>query len=94
MYNVLYYVAHPNVKLFITHGGLHSTEETVSNAIPIVGVPFFADQYLNMKIVEQKGYGKLVNFFEMTEESFENAVKEVLSNARYVQSIIFIQIII
>lgn len=93
MYNVLYYVAHPNVRLFITHGGLHSIEETVNNAIPIVGVPFFADQYLNIKIVEQQGYGKLVNFFEMTEESFENAVKEVLSNARYIQSVILIQII-
>uniref|UniRef100_A0A2S2P224 UDP-glucuronosyltransferase n=2 Tax=Schizaphis graminum TaxID=13262 RepID=A0A2S2P224_SCHGA len=76
-------LAHPNVRLFITHGGLHSIEETVSNAIPIVGVPFFADQYLNMKIVEQKGYGKLVNFFEMTEESFGNATKEVLSNVMF-----------
>ncbi|CAI6351634.1 unnamed protein product [Macrosiphum euphorbiae] len=76
-------LAHPNVRLFITHGGLHSIEETVSNAIPIVGVPFFADQYLNMKIAEEKGYGKLVNYFEMTEESFENAIKEVLSNVMY-----------
>ncbi|XP_060866657.1 UDP-glycosyltransferase UGT4-like isoform X2 [Metopolophium dirhodum] len=76
-------LAHPNVRLFITHGGLHSIEETVSNAIPIVGVPFFADQYLNMKIAEEKGYGKLVNFFEMTEESFENAIIEVLSNVMY-----------
>uniref|UniRef100_A0A2H8TL16 2-hydroxyacylsphingosine 1-beta-galactosyltransferase n=2 Tax=Melanaphis sacchari TaxID=742174 RepID=A0A2H8TL16_9HEMI len=36
-----------------------------------------------MKIVEQKGYGKLVNFFEITEESFENAIKEVLSNSKF-----------
>ncbi|XP_022164054.1 2-hydroxyacylsphingosine 1-beta-galactosyltransferase-like isoform X1 [Myzus persicae] len=76
-------LAHPNVKLFITHGGLHSIEETISNAIPVVGIPFFADQYLNMKIAEEKGYGKLVNFFEMTEESFGNAVKELLSNVMY-----------
>lgn len=77
-------IAHPNLRLFITHGGLHSIEETVINAIPIVGVPFFADQHLNMKIAEKKGYGKLVDFFEMTEESFENAIKEVLSNVMYV----------
>jgi len=63
---------------------LHSIEETIGNAIPIVGVPFFADQYINMKIAEEKGYGKLVNFFEMTEESFGNAIEEVLSNAMYV----------
>lgn len=37
-----------------------------------------------MKIVEEKGYGKLVNFFEITEESFENAIEEVLSNVMYV----------
>jgi len=71
---------------------LHSIEETVNNAIPIVGVPFFADQYLNMKIAEDKGYGKLVNFLEITEESFENAVKEVLSNVMYVNYVIYVNI--
>jgi len=40
-----------------------------------------------MKIVEEKGYGKLVNFFEITEESFGNAIDEVLSNVTYVQII-------
>jgi glucuronosyltransferase len=72
--------AHPNVKLFITHGGLHSLEETVYYAKPIVAVPFFADQFLNMKFVERKGYGKVVDFLKMTEESFVNSIKEVLSN--------------
>jgi len=82
---VLYFcIAHTNVRLFITHGGLHSSEETVFNAKPIVGVPFFADQYFNMKLAEENGYGKLVNFFEMTEESFQNAIEEVLSNPTYV----------
>jgi len=66
---------------------LHSIEETVFYAIPIIGVPFFADQYLHMKIAEDKGYGKLVNFFEMTEEMFESAIKEVLSNVMYVNVI-------
>jgi len=81
------YIAHPNVKLFITHGGLHSLEETVYNEKPIVGIPFFADQYLNMRLAEKNGYGKLVNFFEMTEKLFEDAIKEVLSNLTYVQVI-------
>lgn len=80
MLNRYLFVAHPNVKLFITHGGLHSLEETVFNAKPIVGVPFFADQYSNMKLAEENGYGILVDYFEMTEESFGNAIREVLSN--------------
>lgn len=87
-------LAHPNVILFITHGGLHSLEETVCNAKPIVGIPFFAEQNFNMKIVEEKGYGKLVNFFEITEESFGNAIEEVLSNVTFkekaiIQSLVY-----
>jgi len=88
------HTAHPNVILFITHGGLHSLEETVCNAKPVVGVPFFAEQNFNMKIVEEKGYGKLVNFFEITEESFGNAIEEVLSNVMYVQSLLINTIIV
>ena len=76
----VYYTAHPNVRLFITHGGLHSLEETVYYAKPVVAVPFFGDQHLNMKLVETKGYGKVVDYFEITEESFGNAIKEVLSD--------------
>lgn len=81
--------AHPKVKLFITHGGLHSMEEAVYNAKPIVGIPFFADQHLNMRNAEKMGIGKLVNLFELTEESFENAIKEVLSNPTYVFNMIY-----
>jgi len=33
-----------------------------------------------MKLVESKGYGKLVDFYKITEESFGNAIKEVLLN--------------
>lgn len=76
-------LAHPNVKLFITHGGLHSIEEAVYNEKPLIGIPFFADQLSNMKLVEKIGYGKLITFDELTEESFENAVEEVISNPAF-----------
>lgn len=80
MLNQYLFVAHPKVKLFITHGGLHSLEETVFYAKPIIGIPFFADQYSNIKLAEENGYGKQVDYFEMTEESFSDAINEVLSN--------------
>lgn len=78
-------IAQSNVRVFITHGGFHSLEEAVFNAKPIVGIPLFADQYLNMKLVEESGYGKLVDLFEMTEESFSDVINEVLSNPTCVQ---------
>ncbi|XP_025198939.1 LOW QUALITY PROTEIN: 2-hydroxyacylsphingosine 1-beta-galactosyltransferase-like, partial [Melanaphis sacchari] len=76
-------LAHSNVKLFITHGGLHSIEEAVYNGKPVIGIPFFADQLSNMRHVEKNGYGKLITYNKLTEESFENAVEEVLTNPTF-----------
>lgn len=76
------------MKLFITHGGFHSIEEAVYNAKPVVGIPFFADQFTNMRLVEKNGYGKMIKFIELTEELLENAVEEVLSNPTYVDFVL------
>lgn len=39
-------LAHPNIKVFITHGGLFGTQEGVYNAVPMLGMPFYCDQVL------------------------------------------------
>ena len=36
-------LAHPNVKMFITHGGAGSVQETICHKTPIVGAPFSGD---------------------------------------------------
>lgn len=87
VFNVVYHVfcvkGHPNVRLFITHGGLHSLEEATYNALPIVGIPFFGDQRMNMKLVERNGIGKMVDHIGINEESMLSAVNEVLTNPKY-----------
>lgn len=37
-------LAHDNVKLFVTHGGLLSCIESIYRGKPVVGIPIFADQ--------------------------------------------------
>ncbi|XP_072946226.1 UDP-glycosyltransferase UGT5-like [Epargyreus clarus] len=36
---------HKNIKLFITQGGLQSTDESIAAGVPLIGFPMIADQY-------------------------------------------------
>lgn len=75
-------LAHPNLKLFVTHGGLLSITEAVFNGVPIVGIPLFGDQFLNMAHAENMGFGIMVDYRNVTEKSISWAINEVLQNNR------------
>ncbi|XP_050501766.1 UDP-glycosyltransferase UGT5-like [Diabrotica virgifera virgifera] len=80
-------LAHPNLKLFITHGGLLSTLETVYHGVPILALPVFADQNMNGAIAQEAGYGISLPFAEVTEEKLTNALHEVLTNPKYEETV-------
>uniref|UniRef100_A0A182MDD5 UDP-glucuronosyltransferase n=1 Tax=Anopheles culicifacies TaxID=139723 RepID=A0A182MDD5_9DIPT len=73
-------LAHPNVKLFITHGGLLSCTESIYHGVPIVGIPIFGDQLLNMARAEQSGWGIGVAYTKLNEQTFRKAINDVLSD--------------
>lgn len=75
-------LAHSNVRLFITHGGLLSVIEAINFGVPLVGVPFVGDQYGNMARAVDKGYAVTVHFSNLTETSFAWAINEVLNDER------------
>ncbi|XP_055316609.1 UDP-glucosyltransferase 2-like [Sitodiplosis mosellana] len=79
-------LAHKNIKLFVSHGGLLSTTETVHFGKPVVGIPFMFDQHLNMYLAEQKGYGVNVPYEHLTEERLASAVKRVLGDPSYAEN--------
>lgn len=86
----MYYTwtAHPNVKLFITHGGLLSHTEAVHFGVPLLAIPIFGDQFQNAKTLENKGNGLKLEFSNITETSFQWALTEALENSKYVYYII------
>ncbi|GLH05009.1 UDP-glucuronosyltransferase, partial [Gryllus bimaculatus] len=76
-------LAHPNVKLFITHGGLMSTQEATYFGVPLVAVPIMADQKVNALRAENSGYAVVLDVHNITEESVSWALNQVLNEPRY-----------
>lgn len=75
-------LAHPNIKLFIGHGGLGGVGEAKYYQVPILGMPFFGDQDANMAKIEQEGWGRSMKLFKLTEESFSAILNDMLTNQR------------
>ncbi|XP_050298924.1 UDP-glycosyltransferase UGT5-like [Anthonomus grandis grandis] len=80
-------LAHPNIKLFITHGGLLSTTETIYHGVPILAIPVFGDQIANAARAVTGGYGLKLKYQEFTVELFENYLNELLNNPKYSQQV-------
>ncbi|XP_028153804.1 UDP-glucosyltransferase 2 [Diabrotica virgifera virgifera] len=76
-------LAHPNIKLFITHGGFLSTIETVYHGVPTVAIPVIADQMKNARQSESDGYTKVIELQQLTEELLSSTIEEVISNRKY-----------
>lgn len=73
-------LAHRNVRVFITHGGLLSTTEAVYHGVPVVGIPLFGDQKRNIRSVVQTGCGVQLALANVTETSLRWALETTLSD--------------
>ncbi|CAH0564766.1 unnamed protein product [Brassicogethes aeneus] len=80
-------LAHPNTKLFISHGGLLSVIESVHYGVPILGIPVFWDQECNIRSAENNGFAINLPFKELNEETFFTAVNELLNNPEYTTNV-------
>ncbi|KAJ8928774.1 hypothetical protein NQ314_018632, partial [Rhamnusium bicolor] len=71
---------HPNVVGFITHGGLLSVTEAVFYGVPMVGIPIFGDQRMNVARCVQKGIAVHLPFQKLSYETLSQSLKEILDN--------------
>ncbi|CAB0035783.1 unnamed protein product [Trichogramma brassicae] len=74
---------HKNIKAFITHGGLMGTMEAIYNAVPMIGIPLFVDQYANMDLYKKRKIAVSLNYYKINNESFIQALEEILENPNY-----------
>ncbi|XP_063830899.1 UDP-glucosyltransferase 2-like isoform X2 [Ostrinia nubilalis] len=76
-------LAHPNCILFITHGGLLSTTETIHFGKPIIGIPVFADQFVNVNRAVAKGFAKRVDLSYGMAPELGAAIKDIIGDPKY-----------
>ncbi|KAF5269282.1 hypothetical protein FQR65_LT02583 [Abscondita terminalis] len=79
---------HPNIKLFITQGGLQSMEEAIYSFVPMIGMPFMADQFQNVQKMEGKGMGLSVDYKTLNKDDFKSKIMEVITNPKYKKKVI------
>ncbi|KAJ9601566.1 hypothetical protein L9F63_000309, partial [Diploptera punctata] len=76
-------LAHPNVRVFMSHGGQMSTLEAIDRGVPMIGIPFFGDQFVNVARATAAGIGVTLEFRNISAESVTWALREVLDNPKY-----------
>lgn len=75
--SVVFIAGHPNVKVFVTQGGLQSAEEAIFNGVPLVVMPFFGDQRANSKSMMDLGIALEVDSNFLTKEKLKKAIEDV-----------------
>ncbi|CAG9786686.1 unnamed protein product [Diatraea saccharalis] len=76
-------LAHPNIKVFISHGGLIGVQEAIYHGVPIIGVPIYGDQYNNLLQMQEAGVAKILQFHDINEQSLETLLNEILKDVSY-----------
>jgi glucuronosyltransferase len=77
-------LCHPNVKLFVSHGGLMGSQEAVYCGVPRLGIPLFADQVNNIRAAEKMGLAVKVEYKEINKQTILTAARKLLEDPKYV----------
>ena len=75
-------LAHPKMRLLMTHGGLYSNQETVWSGVPLIGFPVFGDQLNYAVKAERDGYAIHLNWMTLTEDILFDSIQEIVNNPK------------
>ncbi|XP_054570300.1 UDP-glucuronosyltransferase 3A2-like [Eptesicus fuscus] len=76
-------LAHPSIRLFVTHGGMNSVMESIQHGVPMVGIPLFVDQPGNLIRVEAKHLGVSIPIEQLKAETLALKMKQVIGDKSY-----------
>ncbi|KAG4075278.1 hypothetical protein HA402_003069 [Bradysia odoriphaga] len=80
-------LGHKNTKLFITHAGLLSTQESIYHGVPMLGVPIFADQFINIRRSVARGFADVLYVKDLSTELLYTKLNNLLTQPKYRESV-------
>jgi glucuronosyltransferase len=57
-------------------------QEAIHRGVPLLGIPIFGDQSLNMNRAVLAGYGLMIELKNITTESLSWAIREMIENPK------------
>lgn len=76
-------LAHPNVVLFVTHGGVFGTQEGLYRSVPMLMIPFYGDQFRNSIKSVSGGYAIMLRFSEVSAKNLTEKLNVILNDKQY-----------
>ena len=73
-------LAHPNLKVFVTHGGLFSAMEAIYNNVLLVGIPHAFDHRPVISRLQRKNVAILIEFSDLDADTLLAAVKRAFED--------------
>ena len=80
-------LAHPKIKVFVTHCGNNGLMEALYNGVPMVGVPVYSDQLQGAARVRYHRYGRVFQLSSDPPEKLADLIHEVVQNRTYRENI-------
>jgi len=81
----------PRATLTITHAGMNTTLESLSNGVPMVAIPITNDQPGVAARIAWTGTGEVVPLAEVSVEKLQKAIKQVLTQDSYKENALRLQ---
>lgn len=76
-------LAHKNIVLFITHGGVFGTQEGIYHGVPMLFIPVYADQFRNAQRCVDAGYAELLRFVDVTTNAVVEKLRALFNDSKY-----------
>ncbi|VDM47230.1 unnamed protein product [Toxocara canis] len=74
---------HKRTKLFFTHAGLKSIRESICAKVPMLAIPFFADQAKNAYLCRAAGFARIIHKRKVNASVLLESIEDMLNNGSY-----------